>query len=208
MNQGNIFIVTAPSGAGKTTLVSGLLIADHGIQLSVSHTTRTPREGERDGVDYHFVSHAVFHQMLEAGEFLESAEIYGNFYGTSHAWIRKQLQKGQDILLEIDWQGAKQVRQIFPQAIGIFILPPSIADLERRLRGRAKDAEEQILRRLRVAHEEMQHVEEFDYVIVNQHVDVAMRDIVSIIRAERLKFMYQASRQLDLMISLKQAYVG
>lgn len=208
MNQGNIFIVTAPSGAGKTTLVSGLLIADHGIQLSVSHTTRTPREGERDGVDYHFVSHAVFHQMLEAGEFLESAEIYGNFYGTSHAWIRKQLQKGQDILLEIDWQGAKQVRQIFPQAIGIFILPPSIGDLERRLRGRAKDAEEQILRRLRVAHEEMQHVEEFDYVIVNQHVDVAMRDIVSIIRAERLKFMYQASRQLDLMISLKQAYVG
>ncbi|MFO1380286.1 MAG: guanylate kinase, partial [Chitinivorax sp.] len=154
MQRGNIFVVTAPSGAGKTTLVAALLAADPLIRLSVSYTTRAPREGEVDGKHYHFVRREDFLLRLQQGEFLESAEVYGNFYGTSQRWLQQQLDAGNDILLEIDWQGAQQVRALFPDAIGIFILPPSLEVLEQRLRSRAKDSEESIVRRMASAREE------------------------------------------------------
>lgn len=203
MQTGNIFIVAAPSGAGKTTLVSALLAADSNVRLSVSYTTRAPREGERHGTDYHFVSREEFVAMIGRGEFLEHAEVYGNFYGTSERWIREQLAKGQDILLEIDWQGAQQVRKLFPQAISVFVLPPSLETLERRLRGRAKDSEDAIQRRMQSAQEEIRHVDEYDYVIVNEYIDEAVRDIISLVRAARLRIGSQMERHTTLIAELK-----
>lgn len=203
MQQGNIYVVTAPSGAGKTTLVAALLAADPLIRLSVSYTTRAPREGETDGKHYHFVGREQFLQMLQRGEFLESAEVYGNYYGTSQHWIQQQLDAGNDILLEIDWQGAQQVRILFPQAIGIFILPPSLEVLEQRLRSRAKDSDESIARRMASAREEISHVESFDYVIVNHMVDDAVRDLVSVVRSQRLRIDAQTMRYAALLASLR-----
>lgn len=203
MQQGNIYVVTAPSGAGKTTLVAALLAADPLIKLSVSYTTRAPREGEIDGKHYHFVGREQFLQMLQRGEFLESAEVYGNYYGTSQHWIQQQLDAGNDILLEIDWQGAQQVRVLFPQAIGIFILPPSLEVLEQRLRSRAKDSDESIVRRMASAREEISHVESFDYVIVNHMVDDAVRDLVSVVRSQRLRIDAQTRRHAALLASLR-----
>lgn len=203
MQQGNIYVVTAPSGAGKTTLVAALLAADPLIRLSVSYTTRAPREGETDGKHYHFVGREQFLQMLQRGEFLESAEVYGNYYGTSQHWIQQQLDAGNDILLEIDWQGAQQVRILFPQAIGIFILPPSLEVLEQRLRSRAKDSDESIARRMASAREEISHVESFDYVIVNHMVDDAVRDLVSVVRSQRLRIDAQTRRHAALLASLR-----
>jgi guanylate kinase len=190
---GNLFIVSAPSGAGKSTLTARLLAQDRHICLSVSHTTRAPRPGEVDGRDYHFVDKADFMGRLERGEFLESAEVHGNHYGTSEDWIRVQRAAGNDILLEIDWQGAQQVRRIFAETIGIFILPPSIAELERRIRARGKDSEEVVQRRLGVAADEMSHAAEFEYVIINKDFEEACRDLVAVVRASRLVF----SRQLE-----------
>ncbi len=195
MASGNIFIVTAPSGAGKTTLVAALLAADKQVHLSVSHTTRAPREGEVHGRHYHFVDRSTFEHMIGRGEFLEHAEVYGNYYGTSETWIREQLSAGRDILLEIDWQGAQQVRRVFPQAIGIFILPPSIEALEHRLRGRGKDSEDVIEQRLTVVRSEIDHVAEFDYLVVNEEIDEAVRDLVSIVRANRLTRASQIGRR-------------
>ena len=163
---GTLFIVAAPSGAGKTTLVSGLLAQDAGVRLSVSYTTRAPRAGEVNGQHYHFVDVATFKAMAGRGEFLEWAEVHGNYYGTSRVWLEAQMNSGTDILLEIDWQGAQQVRKVFPDAVGVFILPPSIEELERRLRGRGTDSEEVIARRVLAAQGEMRHVGEFDYVII------------------------------------------
>jgi guanylate kinase len=183
---GNLFIVSAPSGAGKSTLIAKLLEEDQHIHLSVSYTTRAPRPGERDGRDYHFVDMAAFMRMLERGEFLESAEVHGNHYGTSHAWIRAQRAAGRDILLEIDWQGAQQVRRIFADTVGIFILPPSITELERRMRARAKDSDEVVRRRLGVAADEMSHAAEFDYVIINNDFEEARRDLIADVRASTL----------------------
>lgn len=203
MQQGNIYVVTAPSGAGKTTLVAALLAADPLIRLSVSYTTRAPREGETDGKHYHFVGREQFLQMLQRGEFLESAEVYGNYYGTSQHWIQQQLDAGNDILLEIDWQGAQQVRILFPQAIGIFILPPSLEVLEQRLRSRAKDSDESIARRMASAREEISHVESFDYLIVNHMVDDAVRDLVSVVRSQRLRIDAQTRRHAALLASLR-----
>ncbi|NHQ84772.1 guanylate kinase [Iodobacter sp. HSC-16F04] len=203
MAKGNLFVVTAPSGAGKTTLVAALLAADQNVQLSVSFTTRAARPGEVDGKDYHFVSREVFEQMIHNGDFLEHAEVYGNYYGTSQTWINTAIATGRDILLEIDWQGAAQVRRLFPEAIGLFILPPSVEILEQRLKNRGKDSDEVIERRMRVAKEEISHVEEFDYVIVNEHIDEAVRDIVSAVRAERLKLHRQSTRHQILISSLK-----
>jgi guanylate kinase len=137
---GNLFIVCAPSGAGKTTLVDALLEREPEIRLSISYTTRAPRQGERDGVDYHFTDRATFESMIAAGEFLEHAQVHGNYYGTSRAWIEREIAGDHDVLLEIDWQGAAQVRRFFPQLVGMFILPPSIAELRRRLQGRGKDS--------------------------------------------------------------------
>jgi len=203
MAKGNLFVVTAPSGAGKTTLVAALLAADSQVQLSISFTTRPPRAGEVDGKDYHFVDRAEFERMIAAGELLEFAEVYGNYYGTSQVWINQVMENGRDILLEIDWQGAQQVRRIFPNAIGIFILPPCIDTLENRLRGRGKDSEEVIARRMAVAKEEVNHVDEFDYVIVNEHIDDAVRDIVAVVRAQRLTLVRQSNRHTALISSLK-----
>ncbi|MFC4160153.1 guanylate kinase [Chitinimonas lacunae] len=205
MSKGNIFVVVAPSGAGKTTLVLALLAAEPQVQLSVSYTTRAPREGEVEGRDYHFVSRDAFLAMINHGDFLEHAEVHGNFYGTSQSWINDALATGRDILLEIDWQGAQQVRRHFPEAIGIFILPPSAEVLEQRLRGRGKDSEEAIARRLKNAREEISHIDEADYVIVNEHIDEAVRDIIGIVRAERLRLTRQSVRHGDLIAQLKGA---
>lgn len=203
MAKGNLFVVTAPSGAGKTTLVAALLAADANVQLSISYTTRAPRAGEVDGKDYHFVDRAEFERMISAGELLEHAEVYGNYYGTSQVWINEVIQNGRDILLEIDWQGAQQVRRLFPDAIGLFVLPPSLDTLESRLRNRGKDSEEVIAKRMAVAREECSHVDEFDYVIVNEHIDDAVRDIVAVVRAQRLTLAGQSQRHTALISSLK-----
>ena len=165
MMPGQLFIVSAPSGAGKTSLVRELRKAEPAVELSVSYTTRAPRPGEVDGVDYHFVDGTTFEAMLERGEFLECAQVHGNQYGTGLPWIEARMRAGRDILLEIDWQGAEQVRRLLPTSIGIFILPPSVAELARRLTGRAQDAPDAIAGRLSVAREEMSHAPEFDYVL-------------------------------------------
>jgi len=191
---GNIYIVVAPSGAGKTSLVAALLQAEPTVELSVSYTTRAARTGEEDGKHYHFVDHAAFQSMIAAGDFLEYAEVYGNFYGTSVRWLQSRLEAGHDILLEIDWQGAEQVRKVFPDAVGIFILPPSIEELERRLRGRGTDSEEVILRRLASARSEIDKVAEYDYIVVNDDFERARVDLISIFRARRLRAAVQTQR--------------
>ena len=196
---GNLFIVSAPSGAGKTSLVAELLKADPGIKLSVSYTTREPRPGEVDGRDYHFVSRQAFDEMVEAGAFLESALVHGNYYGTSQHWIRDQRAAGADILLEIDWQGAAQVRQLMPDAVGIFIMPPSFESLLARLNTRAQDPPDVIARRLAAARAEISHVSEFKYVIINDKFDEAVRDLCSIVRAWRLLASSQLLRHSDLI---------
>jgi guanylate kinase len=196
--SGNLFIITAPSGAGKSTLIARLLEADANIHVSVSYTTRAPRAGEVDGKDYHFVDVPLFTRMLERGEFLESAEVHGNHYGTSHAWIRAERGAGHDILLEIDWQGAQQVRRIFDDTVGIFILPPSIAELERRMRKRAQDSEAVMQRRLAVAAAEMSHAPEFEYVIINNNFDEAIGDLIAIVRASRLTCASQLARNPEV----------
>jgi guanylate kinase len=203
MTPGNLFIVCAPSGAGKTSLVNALLEREPDIELSVSYTTRPPRNGELDGREYRFVSREAFLAMASRGEFLESAEVHGNFYGTSQAWINARRAEGKDILLEIDWQGAAQVRRLIPDAVGIFILPPSPEALRKRLEGRGQDSPEVIERRLAAAREEVAHVEEFDYVIINQNFDVAVADLVGIVRAQRLRLAVQLERHRDLINRLK-----
>ncbi len=203
MSRGNIYVVTAPSGAGKTTLVRALLATDHQVQLSVSFTTRSPRTGEVNGKDYNFVTREAFEAMIAAGSLLEHAEVFGNYYGTSQPWIESMLAQGQDILLEIDWQGAQQVRRLLPEAIGIFILPPSLAALEARLNGRGKDSAEVITHRLAAAKEEISHVDEFDYVIINDHFEEALRDMVSVVRAERLRLGKQSTLHEAMIAAMK-----
>lgn len=183
---GNIFTVVAPSGAGKTTLVNALLAADPEVQLSVSYTTRAPRAGEIEGKSYHFVSEGTFREMIARNELLEYAEVHGNFYATSRIWIERALQNGRDILLEIDWQGAQQVKQAFADMIGIFILPPSIKALKKRLLGRGTDNPDVIERRFLAAKAEIDHLDEFDYVIINEDLAEAVQDLIAIVRAARL----------------------
>jgi guanylate kinase len=197
--SGNLFIVCAPSGAGKTTLVAALLKADPGIRLSISHTTRKPRAGEVNGRDYHFIDEKEFLKMASAGAFLESALVHGNHYGTSQPWILDQRAAGADILLEIDWQGAAQVRSLMPDAIGIFILPPSFEALVSRLNTRAQDPPDVIARRIAAAREEISHVSEFNYVIINDKFDEAVLDLRSIVRARRLLAVSQLARHSDLI---------
>jgi guanylate kinase len=201
--SGNLFIVSAPSGAGKTSLVSALLTSNKQISLSISYTTRAPRPGETDGKDYHFVSREQFLQMAQQGDFLESAEVYGNLYGTSQPWIEKQLASGRDILLEIDWQGAAQVRKLMPHAISIFILPPSLATLEARLKGRGQDSAEVIARRLHAAQEDISHVAEFDYVIINDKLDEALRQLDAVVTAVGLHRDSQLARHATLINQLQ-----
>jgi guanylate kinase len=192
--NGNLYIIAAPSGAGKTSLVNALLKSDADIALSVSYTTRAPRPGEVDHREYHFIVKPEFLAMIERGEFLEHAEVHGNYYGTSAPWIREQIAAGRDLLLEIDWQGAAQVRKQIAGAIGIFILPPSVEELERRLRNRGQDSEEVIQRRLAAAQDEMRHAGEFDYVIINKDFDAALADLAAIVRASRLVLARQRQR--------------
>lgn len=192
-SQGVLYIVSAPSGAGKTSLVKALLKNDQAIRLSVSYTTRAARPGEVDGRDYHFVDRHRFEQMLAEGEFLEHAEVYGNYYGTSKGSISRDLNAGHDILLEIDWQGADQVKDHFPQSASIFILPPSFSALRTRLKGRGQDSDEVIERRLAAAAHDVAHAEAFDYIMVNDDFEHALLDLVAITRSVRL----EAARQLN-----------
>ncbi|HVS25793.1 MAG TPA: guanylate kinase [Burkholderiales bacterium] len=200
---GNLFIVAAASGAGKTSLVRALLDNDPRVRKSVSCSTRAPRAGEVNGQHYNFVSQQKFSEMLKRGEFLEHAEVHGNYYGTSKNWVEDAMKGGGDILLEIDWQGAQQVRRIFPQAVGIFILPPSLAVLEERLRARGQDSMDVIASRLKAAREEMSHVQEFDYVIINEEFGQSVQELICIVHAQRLKLKAQLERNHDLINRLK-----
>ena len=201
--SGNLFIVSAPSGAGKTSLVSALLDTNQQIDVSVSYTTRAPRTGETEGKDYHFVSRETFLAMAKHGDFLESAEVYGNLYGTSHSWIEAETLGGRDILLEIDWQGAAQVRHKFPDCISIFILPPSLQALAARLKGRGQDSDEVIARRLQAGQDDIAHVAEFDYVIINDEFDTALQQLNAIVLAAGLRRDRQLVRQKTLIQQLR-----
>jgi guanylate kinase len=199
---GNLFVVAAPSGAGKTSLTRALLEREPGIALSVSYSTRPPRPGERDGVDYHFVTLERFRALQDAGEFLEHAQVHGNWYATGATWLKAQVDSGQDVLLEIDWQGARQVRALVPDSVHIFVLPPSLASLEERLVRRGQDDEGTIARRLKAAREEMRHCEEFDYVIINQDFASAVDDLAAIVRVARLRGERQRVRHRALLTQL------
>lgn len=202
MTKGTLFIIAAPSGAGKTSLVKALAgrIAD--LRVSVSHTTRPMRSTEVDGVNYHFVDVAHFEQMLEDGIFLEHAEVFGNFYGTSQAWVEEQLAKGTDVLLEIDWQGARQVKRLMPESVFIFILPPSLQALRDRLDSRGQDSPHIISRRLAEAVNEISHYGESDFLVVNDDFDQALGDLLAIVRGSRLTIAHQQDAQQPLLTSL------
>jgi guanylate kinase len=196
---GCLFIVSAPSGAGKTSLVSALLAADPLLKKSISYTTRAPRPGEQNGRHYHFVTQAAFDQMRARGDLLETALVHGNYYGTSKHTVESDCAAGADVLLEIDWQGAAEIRRLKPDAVAIFVLPPSIESLEERLRGRAQDTPQVIADRLAAARGEISHADEFDYVIINDDFDRAAQDLITIIRAERLRLPRQLVRYTDLI---------
>ena len=200
--SGSLFIVAAPSGAGKSTLVNALLAQEPGIELSISTTTRAPRPGETDGVQYHFTTADDFVARTARGEFLEWAEVFGNYYGTSRLMVEREMKAGTDILLEIDWQGARQVRKQFPAAAGIFILPPSIEALEQRLHKRGTDEPHIITRRLLAAGGEIAHAPEFEYAIINEEFHVALAELSAIVKATRARFAQQAARNADLFAQL------
>lgn len=202
MSQGTLYTISAPSGAGKTTLVKALVESTDNIQVSVSHTTRQPRRGEINGVNYHFVTKDEFLRMLENDLFLEHAQVFDNEYGTSQEWIVEQLNMGIDVILEIDWQGAQVVRRKMPEAVNIFILPPSRAALEQRLRHRGKDSKEVIAKRLRGAVEEMSHCVEYDYLVVNDDFEHALGDLQAIVRSQRLRQVVQAAKFEGLLSEL------
>ncbi len=191
---GTLYIISAPSGAGKTSLVKALVDTMPGLAISVSHTTRPRRDGETDGVDYHFIDADAFQTMVDAGDFLEHAWVFGNAYGTARSSVEAELQAGTDVILEIDWQGARQVRDALPGAVSVFILPPSRDELERRLRARGKDSEEVIARRLQEAQGEMSHYDEYDYLVVNDAFGHALEELVAVVRARRLRITAQRDR--------------
>jgi guanylate kinase len=185
--KGRLFVITAPSGAGKTSLIEALLRDDPSLKISTSYTTRPPRPGEKNGVEYHFVDEPTFLAMRSRGEFLESAEVHGYRYGTAKKVIEQALKQGDDLILEIDWQGAAQVRRLYPDCVGIFIVPPSLEELERRMRARGQDADAVIRRRLENAREELKHRDEFKYAIINKDFETARRELASIIERERAR---------------------
>jgi len=205
MNKGVLYIVTAPSGAGKTSLVRALVDHDDFLCVSISHTTRPPRPKEENGVNYHFINHDKFMEMLGDGAFLESAEVYGHHYGTSQEWVNGQLKAGIDVILEIDWQGAEQVRNLFPAACSIFILPPSIGILRQRLEDRAQDDESTIENRMRQAVNEISHVAEADFIVINDDFAEAVADMKSIVRANRLRVAVQQRKNGKLLADLTRA---
>ena len=200
--SGSLFVVAAPSGAGKSTLVNALLALEPGIKLSISTTTRPPRPGEQDGREYHFTTAEDFVARADRGEFLEWAEVHGNYYGTSRLTVEQEMKTGTDILLEIDWQGARQVKKQFPQAAGIFILPPSIAALEERLHKRGTDEPHIITRRLLAAGGEIAHAPEFEYAIINEEFNIALSELQAIVKATRARFAQQAARNASLFAQL------
>ena len=202
MSRGTLFIVTAPSGAGKTSLVKALIEREQQLRVSVSHTTRAKRPGEEGGVNYHFVGEAAFMEMLRKGSFFESALVYGNHYGTSQLWVNEQLEAGLDVILEIDWQGAVQVRNLDPKACSIFILPPSLETLKIRLLNRAQDDTETIENRMSEAVAEISHVADANFVVINEDFDTALEDLCVIIRSCRLTMKYQETNQAALFASL------
>lgn len=199
---GNLFMVCAPSGAGKTSLVAALLERHPEIHLSISSTTRPRREGETDGKHYHFVDTATFQQRVRENAFLEHAEVFGNHYGTSRSEVEPYLGRDQDVLLEIDWQGARQVRTAMPRARSIFILPPSVDELERRLRQRGQDSDDIIARRMAQARDEISRHNEFEYVVINDDFEQAITDLEAIIGAEKLRLQVQSARHAHLISSL------
>jgi guanylate kinase len=198
--RGNLFIIAAPSGSGKTSLVKALLERERDIVLSVSYTSRAPRPGEVDGVHYHFIERAEFERMIETGEFFEYAVVHGDLKGTARRAVEPLLAQGRDVLLEIDWQGARRARELVPGAVGIFILPPSRTELERRLRHRAQDSEATIQRRLSDSHTELAHAHEFDYVVINDQFERALDDLVHIVRGQRLRYAVRKT-ELDQLIA-------
>lgn len=200
--SGTLYIISAPSGAGKTSLVKALLARMSGVVVSVSHTTRSPRPGEQAGVDYHFVDQKQFEAMVAAGEFLEHAKVFDYYYGTSKAEVRAQLDRGDDVILEIDWQGARLVRVAFPDAVGIFILPPGLAALRERLTARGQDGADVISRRMRDAVSEMSHYDEYDYLIINDDFAVALDDLSVVFRAGRLNLTCQQQHYSDLLVAM------
>jgi len=185
--SGKLFVISAPSGAGKTSLIEAVMRGDPSLKISVSYTTRAPRPGEKNGVDYHFVDEPTFLAMRARGEFLESAEVHGNRYGTARQVIVEAVQRGEVLILEIDWQGAQQVRRLYPDCVGIFILPPSVEELERRMRSRGQDSDAVIRRRVANARQELEHAGEFKYAIINKDFDAAQHELAEIIRKERAK---------------------
>ena len=201
--SGRLFILSAPSGTGKTSLTKSLIQKNINLSLSISYTSRLMRPCEVEGHDYFFVERNIFEQMLRDGEFIESAEIYGNLYGTSRKWINEAINSGKDVLLEIDGQGARQVREIFSDVVSIFVLPPSLEVLENRLKDRNQDSKEVIAKRMAAAKEEISHVSEYDYVIINDNMDVALRDLVSVVQSERLRAPVQLARYHDLVTELE-----
>ena len=199
---GNVFVVVAPSGAGKSSLVNALLAQDPKLCLSVSATTRAPRSGETDGKDYRFVSRDQFVALQQNNQLLEWAEVHGNFYGTPRDQIEQAIHQGRDILLEIDWQGARQVKRLFAQTIGIFILPPSIQTLEQRLQQRGQDSQAVITRRIEAASEEIMHAPEFEYVIINQDFRIALAELAEVVAVARLRYDSQSAKNEALFASL------
>lgn len=202
MSQGTLFIVSAPSGAGKTSLVRELIESLDGIQVSVSHTTRAKREGEVDGVNYHFTDAATFEAMIARGEFFEYAKVFDNYYGTSRQAAQAVLDAGQDVILEIDWQGARQVREQMPEAVSIFILPPSRSELERRLASRGTDEHAIIARRMRDAISEMSRYDEYDYLVVNDDFTTALQELQSLVISRRLATPFMTERHAALLATL------
>ena len=202
MTNGTLYIISAASGAGKTTLVSAVLEQVDDLEVSVSHTTRAPREGEVDGVNYHFVDKHTFEAMVEDSEFIEYATVFGNMYGTSRQHIQEQLLKGKDVILEIDWQGARQIRQLMADCKSVYIVPPSTEALRERLTSRGKDDEEIIARRMQEAISEMSHYVEFDYLIINDDFDEARDNLAAIIRGNRMLHEHQQKKHADLLARL------
>ena len=200
--RGTLYIVSAPSGAGKTSLVKALTDADSGVLVSVSHTTRDMRPGEEDGVNYNFVTKDVFLEMVGSSDFLEHAEVFGNFYGTSQSWVESTLKSGRDVILEIDWQGAQQVRRLMPEALSIFIVPPSKQALQERLDGRGQDSADVIDGRMKEAASETSHYAEFDYLIVNDQFDVALEELKSVLRARRVRIEAQKEKITSILQDL------
>lgn len=202
MSCGTLYIIAAPSGGGKSSLVNALIKAMPRLKVSVSHTTRPMRPGEQEGVQYHFVDQASFDALLQENIFLEHARVFDHCYGTSRNWVLEQLQEGVDVILEIDWQGARQVRQSLPQSVGIFILPPSREQLDERLHARAQDPDEVIARRMRGAITELKHYDEFDYLVLNDDFNSALADLQAIIHCRQLRTSVQVVKLKDLLTSL------